>query len=428
MTDFEVKIDELIGTADSFDKIRNDLQKISSQANGVIRSTRATIISKISAALSRSVICTNINNCAIDMANLSSGLRQAVQLYLAYENNVQTKSFGKVVKIGKNKSTSTQKEGSWWDNLKNDFKNLVIKKAEDIKSCTKKVVDWVVDKGQRIGDGFKNTWNRLKEIYNSHGLLYNFVEYTKAGVKVIGGAAMVTAGIVSLFFTGGMSTPLAVTTVIYGLNKITNGVTDGINVGRDNYDKVGNVNFLKDSLAGLGGYVGEKLGNEKAGEAIGKGLYYAGDLYISLGNLSNAVSKTKQVEKVKGTDAWNGLIGAANTPITKDMLYSDIGYTKWIINQNGGEAVGKFWKMVSPYVSAGSGAADLTTGALSDLQDIYNTATESDYSNEFLEKYDSYTRDNSVSQAKGVIKALGKAKDMYDTYKNLYGTFKLKGA
>lgn len=427
MTDFEVSIDKLIGLADDFDKIHNDLKSISSQANNAIRSTRWSIISKISAALSRSAVCTNINNCANDMANLSSGLREAVQYYLAYESNVSTKSFGKVVKIRKGKSSSKGEE-KLWQNLIKDFGNTIIKKAEDIKSKTKETFERIQKKGQEIKNNFISTYEYLKEIYNSHGLLYDAVEYTKAGVKVIGGAAMVATGLVSLFLTGGMSTPLAVTTVIYGLNKITNGVTDGINVGRDNYDDVGNVNFLKDTLAGLGGLVGEQLGNEKVGEAIGKGVYYAGDIYITIGNLSNAIGNAKQVKVVNPTDAYSGLKGVCNTPVTKDMLFSDVGYTKWILNQNGGKDCVEFAKMISPYFSVASETADLTTGVLSDGQDLYNTVNGSDYSNLFLEKYDYYTSENPVSQAKGVIKAPGKINDIVDTYKNIYGTFKLKGA
>lgn len=427
MADFEVSIDKLNSAAENFDRIQSALRRISSDADSTIRTTRWDIISRITAALSRSTICANINNCASDMANLASGLRDAVRVYLAYESNVKDKTFGKAVPI-KNKKSSSKEEEPWLNKLIKNFGNIVIETAENIKSKGKQALDWFEKQGEKVVNKCKNTWERLKEIYNSHGLLYDIVEYAKATAKVVGGVAMVTTGIVSLFFTGGASTPLAVTTMIYGLNEITNGFVDGINVGRDNYDDVGHVNFLKDSLTGLGGYVGEKLGNEKAGEAIGKIVYYAGDLYIAFGNLSNKVDKTKQVEKVKGTDAWNGLIGAANTPITKDMLYSDIGYTKWIINQNGGEAVSKLWKTVSPYVSAGYGAAEFTTEVLSDLQDIQNTATGSEYSNEFLEKYDFYTSDNPVSQAKGVIKSKDKIKDMYDTYKNLYGTFKLKGA
>lgn len=93
MTDFEVSIDKLIGLADDFDKIHNDLKSISSQANNAIRSTRWSIISKISAALSRSAVCTNINNCANDMKNLSSALSYIAEIYERNEKGIMEKNF-----------------------------------------------------------------------------------------------------------------------------------------------------------------------------------------------------------------------------------------------------------------------------------------------------------------------------------------------
>lgn len=206
MTDFEVKIDELIGTADSFDKIRNDLQKISSQANGVIRSTRATVISKISAALSRSVICTNINNCAIDMANLSSCLKNVAKIYEKYEENIKDKTTTNpnelsdlidnvvntlsklfpvitgsstmplinilhgVIPTGKNSSKSLLESifggGEFSSNYKNDFWK---KKQNELKKWYEKNKD--VKKSEKIATilEYKKEWSAEKTYYRLKG-------------------------------------------------------------------------------------------------------------------------------------------------------------------------------------------------------------------------------------------------------------------
>lgn len=93
MTDFEVNIDKLNELVNNFDTIHNNLKSISSQANSAISSTRWSIISKISAALSRSVVCTNINNCANDMKNLSSALSYIAEIYERNEKGIMEKNF-----------------------------------------------------------------------------------------------------------------------------------------------------------------------------------------------------------------------------------------------------------------------------------------------------------------------------------------------
>lgn len=450
MADFEINTNKLNVTADNFDKIQRELRSISSHANSVIRSTRWSIVSKMSAALSRGVVCANINNCANDMSNLSRGLRQATQFYLAYEKNVQSKSFGKAVRIGKSKSSSTQKEENWWERLKkgvNDFGNSVRKGADKVISKVKqagkslynglvngakKTWDFIKDTSGKIKDSFVNTYNYLKENYNNHGIVYDIIEYGKAGIKIIGGVASVVAAGASLFFSAGMSTPLALATLAYGVNGITNGIADIVNVKKDNYDKVGNFNLLKDTLSSAGSWVGEKLGNEDVGEAVGKAVYYAGSIYTIVGNIGNAVDKVKQLDPVKLKDAIKSANEFGKMPITKDFFFTDIGYLKWNIGKV--EAYKPFFDYISnasTYASAGDKILSTIMTSGKGVQEVYNTVTGKDYSNPVLNAYDYATSDNPYSQAKEVIGVKDDVKDTWENIKNMYGVYKIlssKGA
>lgn len=454
MSDFAVRTAQLNATADELDRIQRTLNDISGQVSGVLSSTRRTITARISASLSRSVLCTNINNCAVDMSKLSQGLRTSVQYYLAYEKNVADHTFGKAVKAtGKKSGSASSKIKNCWDFIKKNVRNAVTgtskaiqKKAKEIKSAVKKGAEkaWnSLKKGagkawNYVKDSFKNAksnivtaYNYLKENYNNHGLVYDIVQYGKAAVSIVGSTAAIVAAVASIAGSGGLSTPAAIATIIYSVNGIANSVTDIYNVANDNYDQVGNVNYMKTGLSSAGGWVGKQLGNEQLGEALGTGVYYAGSLYTTFANVSNSISRAKQIDNVKVGDAWTSLkkLGSEQVSV-KNILTSDVNQLRLqyaLLKKSASyKPLFDFAGNAITYSGTAKKIADFAMDSTESLVDVINIANNKEYSVNVVDWYKDATSGNAVTNTyNDVTGTVNDAKDIFDTVKTFYGVQKI---
>lgn len=155
------------------------------------------------------------------------------------------------------------------------------------------------------------------------------ISYGKATLKAAGGVAKVTVGVASIFASGGLSTPAAVLSCVSGINDIVNSGYDIAQTYNKKYEKVGSFNALKDGLSWTGGKIGEALGSEKIGSGIGKGVYYASELYVSFANFQNAYDKVKQLDKTNLSTLSKELKDLSNTKINlKDLFNSDVSQLK----------------------------------------------------------------------------------------------------
>lgn len=438
MADFEVRADQLKNAASQFNNIQRSISKVSSEVSSVLKQTRGSITARIGAALQRTVVCANINNCATDMKNLSQGLSEAVQYYIAYEKNVYNKTFGKTVKV-KSKSIKNKWEQfkdtisdkvkgiskavkEKVENIKSAVKNTAKKLWEGIKDTASKTWDFVKDTAGNIKDGFVNAYNYLKDSYNEHGWVYKAVQYGKAAITIIGSTAAIVTAVASIAGSGGLSTPAAIATIIYSLNSINNSFTDISNVYNDNYDKVGNVNWMKERMADVGGWVGEKLGNEDIGRAIGTGVYHVGSLYTVVANLNNTFQGVKQVDSVKTGDVLNGV-----KKLGKENFYiSDIPQWKYQVAMlktvDDYKPLFDFAGNAKVYSKAFLDTVDFAFGVGEAGIDVYNVATDGNVSSGAVDVY------NNVKDGGPVIKTYkdikGAYKDVKDTGKSISDSYK----
>lgn len=441
MADFEVRANQLSDVASQLNSIQKSIKSVSSQVNSVLRQTRGSITARIGAALQRTVVCANINNCATDMKNLSQGLNEAVQYYLAYEKNVYNKTFGKTVKV-KSKSLKNKWEQfkdtisdkvkgiskavkEKVENIKSAVKNTAKKLWEGIKDTASKTWDFVKDTAGKVKDNFVTAYNYLKNSYNEHGWVYDVVQYGKAAIKIVGGVATIVTSVASTLATGGLSTPAAVVSVIYGLNEITNGVADIVNVASDNYDKVGEVDLLKTVLGEAGGAVGELLGNEDVGRAIGEGVYNVGKIYVAAANIKVAVDKINGSKTVDFGDAWDSAKDLGGKQVSvKEIMTTDIGDLKKGYDnlKTAGEYKAFFdWNSrAKDYVDVVLDTAGVTFDSGDAAYEFYNDLTGSESSNAAISWYNDQTAPGAVDEVTGAYSDVNKIKESLKTFKEYY--------
>ncbi|MCM1244431.1 MAG: WXG100 family type VII secretion target [Roseburia sp.] len=191
---------------------------------------------------------------------------------------------GKKLTVSKSNRPKAKTEKNSW--LKSVGK-AVKKKASKVSSKIKKdVKNWVNDAKQLV--------EYAKESYNDHGLVYKVVEYGKAAVKVVAGATKAAVAIGTIAGTGGLGTVAAVAAFASGCNDIWNAVDDVKNIHNENYEKVGKTNALKNIMEEFGASIGEELGNEELGKAVGNKAFYGLDLVGTIYSLGTSYDKLKQ--------------------------------------------------------------------------------------------------------------------------------------
>lgn len=170
---------------------------------------------------------------------------------------------------------------SGWQEAVWDVGHAVKTGCEKIKSKVVQTVDYLVDS------------------YYSYGWVYNAVQYGKAALKAAKGVGKIISGVGSIFGTGGLSTPVAILTIISGANDVYNSIMDATYVATDQYDLVGKTDGLKDLLAENGEWIGENLlGNAELGKNIGLVTYYGIDVVTSLASIEDSWGKYKEAGKI----------------------------------------------------------------------------------------------------------------------------------
>ncbi len=194
--------------------------------------------------------------------------------------------------------------GSLLEDIKEAVYNVGVaikKAAENVKSTTINAINYVIDS------------------YNSHGWVYDLVEYGKAVITCVKGVKKVVEGVGSLIGSGGLSLPLSVMLVLSGFNDIYNSVNDIRYVANDDYEKVGD-NLLRDGMAYIGGEFGAKVGSREVGEFVGNIAYYGIDIYTSMAAFKSA---KKDIPKVDTKVLASEVKDIARTDVS-EYLWMDI--------------------------------------------------------------------------------------------------------
>lgn len=93
MSDFEVRINQLQGSANDFNRYAKSLGAIATECSSILSQVRGGFSTRFNGIVSKVSVCGNVKVCQIDMSNLSKVLSQAAQTYLRFENNVKNLSF-----------------------------------------------------------------------------------------------------------------------------------------------------------------------------------------------------------------------------------------------------------------------------------------------------------------------------------------------
>ncbi len=163
MADFEVKTNQLAAVSGEFYQLQKKCLAVSNSAGAVFDSLRGSISSKITDALKRNVVCSNIKNSATDMSNLSATINKAVVLYKSSESKIR----GGAIKSSFAVKAALNGAGS------------VLASKAKTKSLGEIGIDWVVGTVKKMGlignavsvisglfDEFKNPGDPLKNAYS----------------------------------------------------------------------------------------------------------------------------------------------------------------------------------------------------------------------------------------------------------------------
>lgn len=153
--------------------------------------------------------------------------------------------------------------------------------------------------------------------WQNKGWSYKTVQTIWVTVKAAPSLVVSTAGTIALWAgagaTLGAGTPVAALSTIYTANEYANLGADWANIWQGDFEEVGEVNYLKDAMESGFGDLGEMLGNQDAGELVGKTIYGIGDLVTDIVNpmaasnywlnTSNTATATDEViDALKGKD------------------------------------------------------------------------------------------------------------------------------
>ena len=315
MADFEINKTGAIAAVEALNELSRRIAGIESETARVMSQLKFSITAMLADRLQRTYLCSNIDACRIDMTKLSQVLHKAVNVYFQSDNNVLRKDYS-YRKTTKNSKTAKE----WVNDLLDKFGKAVKKGVKKVVAKGKKFVKKVVDGGKWLADkvtkgyyavkgAVVTTIDYIKDNYANHGWIYKTVQYGKATVKIVGGVAKVVAGVVAIAGSYGTSTPLSVAAILSGINETANGITDVVNISKENYDDVGNVNYMKTGLESAGGWIGGALGSEKVGKAIGSAEYYGIEIAALVGSFQNKTAEFKQVDSINfgklGTEIKN---------------------------------------------------------------------------------------------------------------------------
>lgn len=99
LTDFEVNVPRILVAEKEIAVLQRKISNVSDEVGWVLRATREAISARICAAIARSYLCGNINNCSKDMARLRDGLSYAACQYRLHEDRIADKQFSHLSSI-----------------------------------------------------------------------------------------------------------------------------------------------------------------------------------------------------------------------------------------------------------------------------------------------------------------------------------------
>lgn len=175
--------------------------------------------------------------------------------------------------------------------------------------CKSEITTWFERADYRVDNLFANIKTGAESVidywvddYKSKGWSYKVVQ----SVKAIGKAAPAIIGCAASW----VAAPWAPTTWLstaYGVNSAVSMWSDLDNIWNENYEEVGKVNLLKDTLVEKGGELSKMLGgSERVGEIVGSCVYGLGEITTTvsngmrineLKNITTTTSSAKQVGK-----------------------------------------------------------------------------------------------------------------------------------
>ncbi len=244
---------------------------------------------------------------------------------------------------------------------------VAIKKgAEKVSSVVAKVVNYVL------------------ESYYSQETFYELIQYGKAILKGAKGVAKIVTGMGALFGTGGLSAPVAILSIISGINDVCNAMMDATYTYTKQYDMIGQ-NMLKDSLVEGGKIIGASLGNEKIGELFGNITYYGIDIVTSLATLEVSMDKIKQLSSTNMAELGAEIKEIANLDVSKifttdlEMLRYQTKLAGYMFKQTA-----NFISNASQIIKIGGEAIEIGRG----INDIYTSTYDTDFKNPVLDTID----------------------------------------
>ena len=136
--------------------------------------------------------------------------------------------------------------------------------------------------------GDPSAFETVKDIFHVGKKVFQTVGAVTSGVLAVAGCAASWAATVA---SGGAGAPVAVLSTAYAANQVYSSFSDIKNLWWGDESKVGEVNFLKDTMSEGMGELSVMLGGDReVGELIGKGLYSVGDIVTTVTN-GEALSK-----------------------------------------------------------------------------------------------------------------------------------------
>lgn len=180
---------------------------------------------------------------------------------------------------------------SWLDRLKQNAKN----KVDEIKTGVAKKLE----KGNQVVSAI---WQGLKADYENKGDTWKALNASKGVITAVGGLVAIVGAVTLSGASLGFGVGAASVAGVYGVNAVTQGLADVWNSFAGKSDQIGQVNPLKDALTGLGGAIGNTIGQKDIGENIGKMIYTVGSLIPTAAGISGLAENVKKanVTDLKG--------------------------------------------------------------------------------------------------------------------------------
>lgn len=194
------------------------------------------------------------------------------------------------------------------DDIGSLFNAAVTKTTDFFSDVIDKGKDFLDDAYGNVVKTTKECVSWVKDSYSNKGIVYDTLQYGKAALKVGKGVVKIVGAVGTIFGTAGGSIPLATLAIISAGNDIINGFNDAAYIYTDQYDMVGESNYLKEKVVEGGSQLGEMLGNKEAGEFAGEFIYTGVDV----------------VSFLDGADEMLKSFGKVNTVVTGSTGYSSV--------------------------------------------------------------------------------------------------------